>query len=113
MDWDLVGTWTITDFITLLPTDFTSRLAIKVFAVSDVKPTWFYAGFFYQYVDILPVGLSRINKRIYATINDPIIFIPQNLQLPYQLNFQKADWIDSLKLTIYEDPMPLNFDPVM
>lgn len=113
MTWDLVGLWTITDFKTFLPATFNSRLAVAVSAVDDLRPTWNYAGFFYQYVDIPDLGLSRIDLKIAVSIRDPIIFIPQNLQLPYQLKFQRADWIDSLKLTIYEDSMPLNFEPVI
>lgn len=107
MTWDLVGSWTITDYKTLLPLDFNSHLAIKVTAVSDLKPTWNYAGFFYQYVDIPALGLSRIEEKIAISIRDPIILIPKNLLLPYQLKFQKADWIDSLILTIYQDSMPI------
>jgi len=113
MTWNLVGSWTITDFKTFLPATFNSRLAVAVSAVDDLRPTWNYAGFFYQYVDIPVVGLSRIDLKIAISIRDPIIFIPQNLHLPYQLKFQKADWIDSLILTIYEDSMPLNFEPVI
>lgn len=111
MTWDLVGSWTITDFKTLLPPTFSSRLAVAVSAVFDLRPTWNYAGFFYQYVDIPLVGLSRIEQKISISVRDPIVFIPPNLQLPYQLKFQRADWIDSLIITIYEDSMPLNFTP--
>jgi hypothetical protein len=111
MTWNLVGTWTITDFKTLLPATFDSRLAVVVSAVNDLRPTWNYAGFFYQMVDIPLVGLSRIELKTGISIQDPIIFIPQNLHLPYQLKFQKADWINSLILTLYEDSMPLNYSP--
>jgi hypothetical protein len=108
MVWNEIGSWIITDFKTFLPQTFSSRLAIKVSPVSDFRPTWNYAGFFYQYVDIPVLGLSRIESKIAISIRDPIIFIPQDLHADYQLKFQKAEWIDSLTLTIYEDSMPLN-----
>jgi hypothetical protein len=109
MVWNEIGSWIITDFKTFLPQTFSSRLAIKVSPVSDnFRPTWNYAGFFYQYVDIPVLGLSRIESKIAISIRDPIIFIPQDLHLDYQLKFQKAEWIDSLTLTIYEDSMGLN-----
>jgi hypothetical protein len=59
-------------------------------------------------VDIPVLGLSRIELKIPISIRDPIIFIPQDLHANYQLKFQKAEWIDSLTLTIYEDSMGLN-----
>jgi hypothetical protein len=47
MTWDLVDEWIVTDFKTLLPEIFNSRLAIKVSSVTNLRPTWNYAGFFY------------------------------------------------------------------
>jgi hypothetical protein len=66
---------------------------------------------FLSTLDIPFVGLSRVDKKIALTIRDPIILIPENIQLSYQLKFQKAEWIDFLILTIYEDSMPLNYSP--
>lgn len=111
MVWNLVGEWIVTDFKTLLPEIFHSRLAIKVSSVADLRPTWNYAGFFYQMVDVPLIGLSRVDKKIGISIRDSIVLIPENIYLPYQLRFQKAEWIDSLRLTIYEDSMPLNYSP--
>jgi hypothetical protein len=39
------------------------------------------------------------------------LFIPTIFKPSYQLKFYKADWIPSLTLTIYEDSMPINFEP--
>ncbi|MGL5936665.1 MAG: hypothetical protein ACRCZI_13710 [Cetobacterium sp.] len=111
MVWNEVGVWTITDFETLLLVSFTSRLAIKVSEIAGYRPTWNWAGFFYQYLDITPIGLTRIDKKINVPIIEPVLFIPNIFQPNYQLKFIKADWINSLILTIYEDSMPLNFEP--
>ena len=111
MTWDLVGSWSITDFNTLIPINFTSRLVIKISDIAGYRPTWNWAGFFYQYLELDPVGLVRLPDKIYVPILDPLLFTPQTFQPSYQLKFYNADWISSLTLTIYEDSMPLNFEP--
>ena len=111
MTWNQVGSWTITQYQTWLPVTFTSRLAIKVTDIAGLKPTWNWSGFFYQYLDIPPIGLTRIDKKINLSTIDSLLFIPQVFQPNYQLKFFKADWIPSLILIIYEDSMPLNFEP--
>jgi hypothetical protein len=113
MIWNEVGSWTITEYQTWLPANFTSRLAIKVFDISGNKPTWNWSGFFYQYLDIAPIGLTRIEQKINVPTKEPILFIPQVFQPNYQLKFFKADWIPSLIISIFEDFMPLSFEPVV
>jgi hypothetical protein len=113
MTWNQVGSWTITEYQTWLPVSFTSRLAIKVTDIAGLKPTWNWSGFFYQYLDISPIGLTRIDKKINLSTIEPILFIPEVFQPNYALKFIKADWIPSLILTIYEDDMPLSFEPVV
>lgn len=111
MVWNEVGVWTITDDKTWLPISFISRLAIQVSDIAGYRPTWNWSGFFYQYLDIFPVGLTRINERIHVPIQEPVLFTPNIFQPNYRLKFIKADWINSLILTIYEDSMPINFEP--
>lgn len=111
MTWNLAGSWLIEDRQQLIDETFNSRLAVAVSSVSGLKPTWIFAGYFYQMVDIPVVGLSCIDKKIATSIRNPIIFTPQQTYLPYQLRYQKAEWIDSLILTIYEDSMPLYGTP--
>lgn len=113
MTWNQVGSWTITEYQTWLPVSFTSRLAMTVTDIAGYRPTWNWAGFFYQYLDIPPIGFTRIDKKINLSTIDPILFIPQVFQPNYTLKFIKADWIPSLILTIYQDSMPLNFEPVV
>lgn len=113
MTWDLVGSWLITDLNILIPINFTSRLVIKISDIAGYRPTWNWSGFFYQYLDLDPVGLVRLPNKIYVPILDPLLFTPQSFQPNYQLKFTRADWINSLTLTIYEDSMPLNFEPVI
>ncbi|NJL51407.1 MAG: hypothetical protein HC930_02880 [Hydrococcus sp. SU_1_0] len=108
MAWDEIGSWVVDDYQFLVPETFNSRLAVKVSGVSGLRPTWNFAGFFYQMVDLPVLGLARIDKKIATSIRDPIIFIPDQTNLPYLIRYQKADWIDSLQLTIYQDFMPLN-----
>jgi hypothetical protein len=111
MTWNEIGSWTVEDYQFLVPETFNSRLAVKVAGVSGLRPTWNFAGFFYQMVDLPVIGLARIDKKIATSIRDPIIFIPEQTNLPYLIRYQKADWIDSLQLTIYQDSMPLNYYP--
>ncbi len=113
MTWDLVGSWSITDFDTLIPINFSNRLIIKISDIAGYRPTWNWAGFFYQYLDVDPVGLVRLPDKIYVPILDPLLFTPQTFQPSYQLKFTRADWINLLTLTIYEDSMPLSFEPVV
>jgi hypothetical protein len=113
MTWNEVGSWTITDYQTWLPVSFTSRLIIKVSNIAGLKPTWNWSGYFYQYLDIPPIGLTRINEKINVLTQDSILFVPEIFKPNYALKFIKADWIPSLILTIYEDSMPLIFEPVV
>lgn len=111
MTWDEIGSWVVEDFQFLVPEEFNSRLAVKVSSVSGLRPTWNFAGYFYQMVNLPVIGLARIDKKIATSIRDPIIFIPDHTNLPYSIRYQKADWIDSLQLTIYQDSMPLTYYP--
>lgn len=113
MTWNQVGQYAITDTEIALPTSFTSRLALSVSNVPTLKPTWFWAGHFVQYLDIPGLGLARIEQKHNLSIREPSLFIPTVFQPSYKLKFYKADWIDSLTLTIFEDSMPLNFEPVV
>jgi hypothetical protein len=111
MVWNEIGQWVISTPEVLIPVNFTSRLAIKVSEIVNLRPTWDWAGFFYQYLEFDPVGLARIDKKINIPTREPVIFIPDNFQPSYSLKFIKAGWIPSLTLTIYEDSMPINFEP--
>jgi hypothetical protein len=107
MSWNQVGEYEITSIDTLLPTSFTSRLAIKASDVTLLKPTWNWAGYFIQYLEIPDFGLAQIDKKNNLSIRDTSLFIPTVFEPSYQLKFVKADWIPSLTLTIYEDSMPI------
>jgi hypothetical protein len=109
MSWNEVGEWFITEPETLLPIDFTSRLAIKVSDIAGYRSTWNWAGYCYQYLDISDVGLTRINRKINIAIQEPILFVPEVFKPNYALKFVCADWINALTLTIFEDSMPLYF----
>jgi hypothetical protein len=113
MAWIKVGSWQIAQKLTLLPTNFKSRLAIKISNIANLKSTWFVAGSLYQVVDIAPIGAVSIDKKISVLIRDSILFIPEAIQPTYKLKFEKVDWIDSLTISIYQDSMPLNFEPVI
>ncbi len=113
MTWTEVGSWTIVDYETLLSVNFTSRLIVKVSEVANLRPNWNWAGFFYQYLDIAPIGLTRIDRKINISTREAILFVPEIFKPSYTLRFIRADWIDSLILTIFEDSMPLNFEPVV
>jgi hypothetical protein len=65
----------------------------------------------HQYLNIPLVGLTRINQKINIAIEESILFVPNIFKPNYQLKFIKAEWIGALTLTIYEDSMPLNFEP--
>jgi hypothetical protein len=116
MNWNVKGSWIISSPETLLPTSFNSRLVIQVSEIAGYRPTWLWAGFFYQYLDLpfnVDGGLVRVSRKIHVPIQDSLLFTPEKYQPDYQLKFIKVDWIDSLILTIYEDSMPLNFEPVI
>jgi hypothetical protein len=113
MTWTEIGSWTIVDYETLLSVNFTSRLIVKVSGVANLRPSWNWAGYFYQYLDIGPVGLTRIDRKINISTREAVLFVPEIFKPSYTLKFIRADWIDSLILTIYEDSMPLNFEPVI
>ena len=111
MSWNETGEWFITEPETLLPVSFTSRLAIKASGLSNYRSSWYWAGFCYQYLSIPVVGLTRINQKINIAIEESILFVPNIFKPNYQLKFIKAEWIGALTLTIYEDSMPINFEP--
>jgi hypothetical protein len=113
MSWNQVGEYEVTDIETTLPTSFTSRLAIKASNVALLKPSWKWAGYFVQYLEIPDFGLTRIDQKNNLSTREPTLFIPGVFNPSYRLRFFKADWISSLTLTIYEDSMPLSFEPVV
>jgi hypothetical protein len=44
-------------------------------------------------------------------LKTPSLFVPTIFKPSYSLKFFKVDWMPSLTLTIYEDSMPINFEP--
>jgi hypothetical protein len=113
MSWNQVGEYEVTDIETTLPTSFASRLAIKASNVALLKPSWKWAGYFVQYLEIPDFGIARIDQKNNLSTREPTLFIPAVFNPSYRLRFFKADWIESLTLTIYEDSMPLSFEPVV
>jgi hypothetical protein len=111
MTWNEIGQWIVSTPEILIPASFTSRLAIKATEITNLRPTWDWAGFFYQYLELAPVGQVRIDKKINVPTREAVLFTPESFQPSYSLKFIKAGWIPSLTLTIYEDSMPLNFEP--
>jgi hypothetical protein len=111
MTWNEIGEWVISTPEVLIPVSFTSRLAIKATEISNLRPTWDWSGFFYQYLELDPVGQVRIDKKINVPTREAVLFTPESFQPSYSLKFIKASWIPSLTLTIYEDSMPINFEP--
>jgi hypothetical protein len=105
------GSWVITAKETNIPVTFKSQIITQATAISNLKPTWYQAGYFIQSIVIPPIGLVRIEDKINVPTKESSLFIPKIFKPNYQLKFYKADWIDSLKLTIYEDSMPLNYSP--
>lgn len=113
MTWNRRGTWIITKEETTIPLVFKSQVITQVSNLSNIKPTWYWAGYLIQCLTIPPIGLVRIEKKIDVPIKDSSLFTPEKFKPNYQLKFHKADWIESLRLTIYEDSMPLNFEPIV
>lgn len=111
MAWKNKGTWNITKPETLIASRFTSRVVIKISQIADLKPTWKWAGAFYQCINIPVLGLARSDKKVDIPTTDLLLFNPSRFDSFYALKFIKADWIPSLTLTIYEDSMPINFEP--
>ncbi|NJO98634.1 MAG: hypothetical protein HC764_23720 [Pleurocapsa sp. CRU_1_2] len=111
MTWNEVGQWIVSTPEILIPVSFTSRLAIKAADISNLRPTWDWAGFFYQYLEVVPLGQARIDKKINIPTREAVLFTPESFKPSYSLKFIKAGWISSLTLTIYEDSMPLNYTP--
>jgi hypothetical protein len=113
MTWNEVGQWLVDQPQTVIPASFTSRIAIKVSAIPGVRPTWNWAGYFVQYLDIPEIGLARVDAKIDVSIKNPTLFIPKVFKPNYSLRFFRVDWIESLIITIFEDSMPLSFEPVV
>jgi hypothetical protein len=111
MAWLKKGTWLINKKEFNIPVVLKSQIITQVSTVSVIKPTWFWAGHLIQCLTISPIGLVRLEDQINVSIRDSSLFRPQIFEPNYQLKFYKADWIDSLKLTLFEDSMPLNFSP--
>jgi hypothetical protein len=113
MTWNEVGQWLIDQPQTVISASFTSRIAIKVSAIPGVRPTWNWAGYFTQYLDIPLIGLARVDEKIDVSIKNPTLFIPKVFKPNYSLRFFRVDWIESLIITIFEAAMPLSFEPVV
>jgi hypothetical protein len=113
MSWNKKGSWVITKKETGIPISFKSQIITQASNILDLKPTWYWAGYFIQCLNIAPIGLVRIEEKIDVPTKESSLFIPKIFKPNYQLKFYKADWIDSLRLTIYEDSMPLSFEPVV
>jgi hypothetical protein len=107
MTWNRRGIWAITKKETTISLVFKSRIIAQVSNLSNTKPSWFWAGHLIQCLTIPTIGLVRIEQKIDVSIKDSSLFTPKIFEPNYQLKFYKADWIDSLRLTIYEDSMPI------
>jgi hypothetical protein len=108
MAWLKKGTWLINKKEFNIPVVLKSQIITQVSAVSAIKPTWFWAGHLIQCLTIPPIGLVRIEDKINVSTRNSSLFRPQIFEPNYQLKFYKADWIDSLRLTLFEDSMPLS-----
>ncbi|MGL5074351.1 MAG: hypothetical protein ACRDBG_00725 [Waterburya sp.] len=111
MTWDEVDSWIIDQPETVILSTFSSRIVAKVSEPSRSKSTWNTAGFFHSYLDIPVVGLVRTEEKFNVSLKEPALFVPQVFKPSYTLKFFKVAWIPSLTLTIYEDSMPINFEP--
>lgn len=111
MTWNKKGSWVITKKETNISISFKSQIIIQASNILDLKPTWYWAGYFIQCLNIPPIGLVRIEEKINVPTKESSLFIPKIFKPNYQLKFYKADWIDSLRLTIFEDSMTLNYSP--
>lgn len=113
MNWNRKGSWVISAKETNIPISFKSQIITQASNILNLKPSWNWAGHFIQCLNIPPLGLVRIEEKINVPTRESSLFVPKIFKPNYQLKFYKADWIDSLKLTIYEDSMPLNFEPII
>lgn len=113
MTWNEVGLWIIDQPETVILSTFSSRIVAKVSEPSRSKSTWNTAGFFHSYLDIPVVGLVRTEEKFNVSLKEPALFVPQVFKPSYTLKFFKVAWIPSLTLTIYEDSMPLSFEPIV
>lgn len=107
MTWNRRGIWVINQKEFAIPVTFQSQIIAQVNYVSNIKPSWYWAGYFIQCLTIPPIGLVRLEDKIDVSIKDSSLFKPAIFKPNYQLKFYKADWINSLRLTIYEDSMPI------
>jgi hypothetical protein len=108
-----VALLTIDSPSTLIETALTSRLILKASDIAGYRATWNWAAYFYQYLNVPGIGLTLIDKKNYLPTRDPVLFTPTTFLPSYQLKIVVADWIDSFTLTLYQDTMPLNFEPVV
>lgn len=111
MTWNEVGSWIIDQPESVILSTFSSRIVAKVSEPSRSKSTWNTAGFLYSYLDIPLVGLVKTDEKFDVSLKEPTLFVPQVFKPNYTLKFFKVSWIPSLTLTIYEDSMPINFEP--
>jgi preprotein translocase subunit Sec61beta len=105
MTWINKGTWLINKDETSLNKAFKSQVIAKVTNISNIKPTWKWAGYFNQTLNIPPIGVVRVEEKINVSTTEATLFIPKLFKPNYQLKFYKADWIERLTLTIYENSM--------
>jgi hypothetical protein len=113
MTWTEAGEYLITQKETDLAIDFESMLAIKPVDFTLLKPNWNWAGYFIQFIDIPVIGQVRIEDKINLSTKEPSLIYPKYFESNYQLKFYKADWIPQFKLIIYENNMPLSFEPIV
>lgn len=107
--WQNKGNWIISASKTIIPITFVSRISAIVTDIEGDRPTWNYAGFIRHFIDIDPIGLSRIEQKHGVSARYPSVIIPPNFAQSYQVELEKNDWISELKLTIYEDSMTINY----
>jgi hypothetical protein len=106
MAWTEVGEYLITQKETDLVVDFESMLAIKPVDFTLLKPSWDWAGYFIQFIDVPVIGQVRIEEKINLSTRQSTLIVPKFFESNYQLKFYKANWIPQFKLLIYENDMP-------
>jgi hypothetical protein len=91
----------------VIPITFKSEYLLVLAKCLNCRATWHKAGYLSHFIDIFPVGKTQIKEKKLILLNKPVIQSFSLFYLEYKLEFEFAEWIESLILEIYEPNMTL------
>lgn len=76
---------------------------IVIYCELSGHKTWHWAGYVRQIIAVPGIGNCNFFKSSRISLNRPTFFKLDTFTVGYKIEFEKADWIESLLIKLYEE----------